>query len=66
MTEAEEEKRITTEYGFLHVTNFRNEVRNHGVFIFKIAVWEKIVQQCHPLISIGERMCDCDETVQRN
>ena len=60
MTEAHEEKRITTEYDFLHFTNFKNQVTNHGVFMFKIKVREKISQWCHPLIWIGEEMCDCD------
>ena len=44
MTEAQEEKRITTEYDFLHFNYFRNRVRNHGVLMFKIEVRKKIFQ----------------------
>ena len=36
MTEAQEERRITTEYDFLYITHFINQVKNHGVFMFKI------------------------------
>ena len=43
-SETQEENMITIEYDFLHFSIFRNKVRNHGVFMFKIEVWEKVFQ----------------------
>ena len=40
-------------HGFLHFTNFKNQVGNHGVFMFKIVVREKIVHWCHLDLDFG-------------
>ena len=49
MTEAYKEKRITIEYDFLYLTNFKNQERNHSVFMFKIVIRKKYISTRSPL-----------------